>query len=249
MQAIQNDVMSLGAKRLLPHLLAAKPTHPLGAQVMPLLANYEGQMHKDSAQALIVNVWADELTRRLLSPKLGADRFQSLYGKRHFRAALEGILARNDVFWCSQGDCASEVSAALDSALQRIVQRQGADLAHWRWGDWHPAISSHKPFGKVPFLNALFDVRTESAGDLFTVNVGQYWANDLKEPFANRHAASMRAIYDLSAPEQSLFIYQTGQSGHVFDPRSKNMSQAWASGHYRPLQGQSAARHVMTLHP
>jgi penicillin G amidase len=249
MQAIQNDVMSLGAKRLLARLLAAKPTHPLGAQVMPMLAAYDGQMHKDSAQALIVNVWADELTRRLLSPKLGADRFQSLYGKRHFRAALEGILASNDAFWCSQGDCASEVSAALDSALKRIVQRQGSNLAHWRWGDWHPAISSHKPFGKVPFLNALFDVRTESAGDLFTVNVGQYWANDLKEPFANRHAASMRAIYDLSVPEQSLFIYQTGQSGHVFDPRSKNMAQAWASGHYRPLQAQSAALHVMTLNP
>ena len=249
MQAIQNDVTSLGAKRLLPRLLAAKPTHALGAQVMPLLAAYDGQMHKDSAAALIVNVWADELTRRLLTPKLGAERFQSLYGKRHFRAALEGILARNDAFWCAQGDCAREVSAALDSALHRIVERQGSDLARWRWGAWHPAISSHKPFGKVPYLNALFDVRTESDGDLFTVNVGQYWANDRKEPFANRHAASMRAIYDLGAPDQSLFIYQTGQSGHAFDPRSHNMAQAWASGQYRPLQTQSQAHHVMTLHP
>ena len=119
----------------------------------------------------------------------------------------------------------------------------------WRWGAWHPAVSSHKPFGKVPVLNSMFDVRTESAGDLFTVNVGQYWANDLKEPFANRHAASMRAVYDLADLEQSVFIYQTGQSGHAFDPRSRNLSKAWAAGQYRALQQNSLPVHRLVLSP
>ena len=92
-------------------------------------------------------------------------------------------------------------------------------------------------------------MRTESAGDLFTVNVGQYWANDLKEPFANRHAASMRAVYDLADPDHSQFIYQTGQSGHAFDPRSRNMAYAWAHGLYRPLQQQAAPVHHVVLTP
>jgi penicillin amidase len=87
----------------------------------------------------------------------------------------------------------------------------------------------------VPGLNALFDVRVESSGDLFTVNVGQYWANDKTEPFANRHAASLRAVYDLSPAGYSRFIYQTGQSGHVFSPRSRDMSKAWSQGQYRAL--------------
>ena len=249
MQAIQNDLMSLGAKRLLPILQTAKPSHALGPQALQALAGFDGQMRKDSAAALIFNVWADELTRRLLVPKLGAERFQGLYGKRHFRAAVEGALSRNDVFWCGPQGCQVHVSAALDSALSRIAASQGSQLAQWRWGAWHPAISSHRPFGKVPYLNALFDVRTESDGDVFTVNVGQYWANDLKEPFANRHAASMRAVYDLAAPELSVFIYQTGQSGHPFDPRSRSMANAWASGQYRPLQLSSPAVHQLLLTP
>jgi hypothetical protein len=58
----------------------------------------------------------------------------------------------------------------------------------------------------VPLLNTLFDVRTESAGDLFTVNVGQYWANDPKEPFANRHAASIRSLYYFADPETGAVI-------------------------------------------
>jgi penicillin amidase len=249
LQAIQNDVISLGAKSLLPVVLTAKPQHPLGDQALKMLITFDGQMTADSAAALVFNVWADELTRGLLVPHLGADRFKALYGKRHFRAAVEGILKRSDPFWCGAAGCPVQVSAALDRALSRIAAKQGQNMSAWRWGAWHPAISSHKPFGKVPLLNTLFDVRTESAGDLFTVNVGQYWANDPKEPFANRHAASMRAVYDLSDPEQSVFIYQTGQSGHVFDTRSRSMASAWAAGHYRPLQQNSTAVHRLTLTP
>ena len=143
-----------------------------------------------------------------------------------------------------------QVASALDRALDRIAASQGRDVKAWRWGAWHTAISSHKPFGKVPYLNALFDVRVESAGDLFTVNVGQYWANDKQAPFANRHAASMRAVYDLAQPDQSVFIYQTGQSGHAFDPRSRSMAVRWAQGGYVGLQQQpQAVQHRMRLLP
>jgi penicillin amidase len=206
---------------------------------MKLLASFDGHMHAHSSAALILNVWADELTRAVLVPRLGADRFQGLYGKRHFRLALEGILARDDLFWCGKAGCAALVHGAMDRSLDRIVSKLGSDPDRWRWGAWHPAVSSHKPFGKIPGLNALFDVRVESAGDLFTVNVGQYWANDKTEPFANRHAASLRALYDLSPADDSRFIYQTGQSGHAFSARSRDMAQAWAQGQYRALRWSS----------
>lgn len=250
MQAIQNDVLSLGAKTLQAKLGQVSSQHPLAPAALKLLAGFDGQMRTDSAAALVLNVWADELTRGLLVPHLGAERFQALYGKRHFRAAVEGMLDRADAFWCGPAGCPAQVSSALDRALDRIAASQGRDVAAWRWGAWHPAISSHKPFGKVPYLNALFDVRVESAGDLFTVNVGQYWANDKQAPFANRHAASMRAVYDLSETGQSVFIYQTGQSGHAFDPRSRDMAWQWAQGGYRALQQQpTAVLHHMTLRP
>lgn len=250
MQAIQNDVLSLGAKTLQAKLGQVSSQHPLAPAALKLLAGFDGQMRTDSAAALVLNVWADELTRGLLVPHLGAERFQALYGKRHFRAAVEGMLDRADAFWCGPTGCPAQVSSALDRALDRIAASQGRDVAAWRWGAWHPAISSHKPFGKVPYLNALFDVRVESAGDLFTVNVGQYWANDKQAPFANRHAASMRAVYDLSETGQSVFIYQTGQSGHAFDPRSRDMAWQWAQGGYRALQQQpTAVLHHMTLRP
>ena len=82
-------------------------------------------------------------------------------------------------------------------------------------------------------------MRTPSDGDLFTVNVGQYWAGEKYLPFANRHAASLRVVYDLSDLEQSQFIYQTGQSGLVWSDQYSNMKNEWAAGKYRPSAQQA----------
>ena len=249
MSRFQHDVLSLGALAILPYARQARSAHPLAAQAMALLRTFDGQMTRDSAAATILNVWAHELTQDLVATRIGRERFAILYGKRHFRSGVEGMLKRQDAFWCPNG-CTAAIDRAMDKALARLVTEAGPDPALWRWGDLHPAISTHRPFGKVPLLKHLFDLQVASAGDLFTVNVGQYWASERQQPFASRHAASMRAIYDLAQPEQSKFIFQTGQSGHPFDPRSRDMAQDWAGDAYRLLQQRpTAVRHALTLKP
>ena len=248
MARIQHDVLSLGARALLAQARQAKSRHPLAPQALALLRDFEGEMTRDSAAAAVLNVWAHALTQELVAPRIGPARFAALYGKRHFRSGVQGMLQREDPFWCPKG-CDSAIDRAMDQALSQLSTELGPDPTRWRWGDLHPAISSHRPFGKVPVLSRLFDQQVPSAGDLFTVNVGQYWASERQQPFANRHAASMRAIYDLSGSDAQ-FIYQTGQSGHPFDPRSRDMAEAWAGQAYRPLQRQPAqVRHRLLLQP
>ncbi len=250
MQKLQQDVVSLGALALLPYARQVRTTHPLDQQVRELLDRFEGRMDRNTAAGLVLNVWAHELTRDLIGSQIGDARFMSVYGKRHLRSALVGILERQDTFWCGAQGCGPRASQAMVRTLDQLSKRLGSDPTQWRWGKLHVAISSHKPFGKVPVLNRFFDERIESAGDLFTVNVGQYWANDPKEPFANRHAASLRAVYDLADLEQSRFIYQTGQSGHPASHRSRDMAKPWAEGNYRALRLEpSEFLHSLTLNP
>lgn len=250
MQAIQQDVLSLSAQALLVHALRARPSHALGEPVMQLLRGFDSQMRQDSAAAAILNVWAEDLTQLLIKPKVGAERFMGLYGKRHFRAGLQHLLDKPDAFWCPQASCDALISQAMDAAIARMVQWQGNTPADWRWGELHPALSGHRPFAKVAGLSRVFNLSEPSAGDLFTVNVGQYWANEADRPFANRHAASYRGIYDLSREGADLFIYQTGQSGHMLSSRSRDMAGDWANGRYRPLQFEPASiSHTLTLSP
>ena len=250
MQAIHRDVTSLATRRLLPHLQSAQPSHSLAAAAQKQLQGFDGVMDAGKAAPLIFAAWTDELARGLIIPRIGDDRFNATYGKRDYRAALEGILERNDTWWCQPSTCAEQSAAALGRALDRLQAAYGADPARWRWGDAHPALSAHRPFGNVPALARFFDVSVPSHGDAYTVNVGQYNAGEASGPFFNRHAASLRAVYDLADLEQSRFIYQTGQSGLVFSPRYRDMSRTWAETGYRALQRQPAQWvHQLTLIP
>jgi penicillin amidase len=112
------------------------------------------------------------------------------------------------------------------------------------------ALSVHRPFGNVELLARWFDVRVPTGGDTFTVNVGQYWPNDAKSPFASRHAASLRAIYDLADLESSQFMYQTGQSGLVFSSRYRDMAKEWSHTEYRLLRmAPESIPHTLELVP
>lgn len=236
MARIQGDTVSLATRRLLPHLRRAVSSHRLAPDVQALLAGFDGDMRGDSAAALVFSVWVDELTRSLLVPRLGAQRFAALYGKRHFRGVVETALEADDAWWCAPQGCAQHAAQALTRSLERLEALYGGDVRRWRWDVAHPALSSHRPLGNVELLARWFDVRVPTGGDTFTVNVGQYWPNDAKQPFASRHAASLRAVYDLADLERSVFVYQTGQSGLVFSSRYADMSAQWSEMGYRPLR-------------
>lgn len=250
MQKIQGDQLSLATQKLLPYLQKAVSTHPLAAAAQQQLHGFDGTMRADSPAALIFSVWADELTRGLIAPRLGAARFAAMYGKRNFRAMVEDVLQHNDAWWCAPLTCQAQAGAALTRALDRLQALYGSDVATWQWGRAHPAISTHRPFGSVALLARFFDVEVPTGGDAYTINVGQYWANEANMPFASRHAASLRAIYDLSNLENSEFIYQTGQSGLVFSRRYRDMSAEWAAVQYRPLQlSPRQIRHTLVMTP
>jgi penicillin amidase len=94
------------------------------------------------------------------------------------------------------------------------------------------AGGDHRPFSFVPVVSRWFSVAPETPGDGFTVDVGHFFIRDEERPFANRHAASLRAIYDLADLDRSLFIQSTGQSGNILSPWYSNMAERWAKVEY-----------------
>ena len=250
MQALQNDLHSNAMLKLWPHLLNTQAQHPLAGAAMAELKRFDGSMAADQAAPLIGAVWVDELVRGIIAPRIGAARFDAVYGKRDFRAGLEGMLQSDNRWWCGAAGCQVAATQALERTLTRIAATQGNDVSAWRWGQAHMARSKHQPFGQVDALARIFNVTRATGGDTYTVNAGQYNPGDAKTPFVNHQAPSMRAIYDLADLEQSVFIYQTGQSGLVHSSRYRDMADEWATGRYRPLQFQPAQwTHRLTLQP
>jgi penicillin amidase len=84
------------------------------------------------------------------------------------------------------------------------------------------------------------------------VNVGAITIRDEERPFANRHAGSLRAVYDLADLERSLFMQSTGQSGNVLSPWYSSFAERWASVEYITIPTKPDAierAHVLTLKP
>ncbi len=235
-QAMHGDLQSAATVRLLPFLQKTASNHPLAAAAQAQLKAFDGEMRAELAAPLIYTAWVDVFTRQVVGERLGKERFEAMYGKRLFRNAVEGILERNDAGWCGAAGCDAASTRALDTALDQLRKTHGDDVSAWRWADAHPAISIHRPLSNVKSLAPFFEVRTPTGGDPFTINVGQYHLDKLDAPYANRHAASLRAIYDLADLDNSRFIYQTGQSGNVFSGRYRDMSKTWSAVEYRSLK-------------
>ncbi len=258
LRRIQGDVMSLAAQRLLPWLRQAKPTHALGAAAMQRLAAFDGEMRADDAAPLIFAAWAREMTRAVFADEMGGNEaYLRQVGRSDFRAALEGVLERNDAWWCDDKTtpaveaCAELVSRSLDRALDELQQRLGTDIARWQWGAVHQARSEHRPFSMVKALAPWFELRVATGGDNYTINVARHLLKG-DEPYLNEHAASLRAIYDLGDPANSGVMHSSGQSGLVLAPDYRRFVAPWAAvgdlplwgkgEHKLVLQGRSAAK-------
>jgi penicillin G amidase len=253
---MQADVSSRIARELLPAARAAKPASKEGRHAQDLLRGWEGEMAVDSAAALVFSAWYRELTRLVYADELG-DLFRESWEQRgaFMIAAMKG--ERGYERWCDNVNsepketCAAMAAAALDRAAGELAKRYGEPSA-WRWGAAHIAASDHRPFGFVPVVKKLFSITPETPGDSFTVNVGHFFVRDEERPFANRHAASLRAIYDLADLDRSLYMHSTGQSGNVLSPWYSSFAERWAKVDYItiPAKRESiAAAHTLTLKP
>jgi penicillin amidase len=254
--SIQGDTVSRLARELLPVALAAKPKTAEGRDAQAMLKGWNMDMRVDSAAPLVFSAWYRELTRLVYADDLG-DMFAESWDMR--AAFMLSVLKNQGGYakWCddirtpARETCDEQVSKAFDLAAAYLAKQHGEPRT-WRWGAVHVAGGDHRPFSFVPVISRWFSVAPETPGDGFTVNVGHFFIRDNDRPFANRHAASLRAIYDLSDLDKSLYIHSTGQSGNFLSPWYANMADRWAKVQYVTIPAKREAirvAHRLVLHP
>jgi penicillin amidase len=232
--------VSLQVREILPRLLQTKTADADAQQVLRQLGQWNADMTIEGAEPLIVSAWLRELGRLIYADELG-EVFDDAW--EHRASFIYNVLAGTggQGRWCddvntpARESCADLLPRALDLALADLKRRYGNDRKQWRWGDAHFALSEHRPFGRQPLLAKFFDIRVPSPGDTYTINVGRNSLANEAAPFASRHAASLRAIYDLADLDKSVYIHSTGQSGNLFSPLYRNFADRWSRVEYIPM--------------
>lgn len=245
---IQTDTVSEAARTLLPLIardlwFSGEPTaaDPVARQrqlALERLANWNGAMSEHDPEPLIYAAWVRALKRRLTIDELGplgdAVPADPMFIERVYRN-VDGAGAWCDVVQTTPVEtCVEMARRALDDALGELGEAYGQRLESWRWGDAHQALHKHQTLGDVPVLNQLVNIRQSSAGGDETLMRGQSPGNG-PEPYLNTHAAGLRAVYDFSDPDSSVFIIATGESGHLLSRHYDDLSGPWRRGEYIPM--------------
>ncbi|MGY4829496.1 penicillin acylase family protein [Sphaerotilaceae bacterium SBD11-9] len=257
LRAIQADLHSAPTLRLVAQLRKATSAHPQAAAAQRELAAFDGTMAADKAAPLIAWAWTRQLMQGVFRDEMGDPLYERQVAARSFREGLEGVLARNDAWWCDNKatpaaeTCEDQVNAAFTRALDELQAAQGADVSKWQWGRAHMARSEHRPFSRVKPLNRWFELRTPVGGDTYTVNVSRVSLRPdptTGELYLDEHGPSLRALYDLGDPGKSRFMHSSGQSGIVFSPLYSAFVERWARVQDVPVWGGEAKR-TLVLRP
>ena len=243
-KAIQADIRSQAALDLMEHL---RDTHPLteaGQDALARLLRWDGSMDPRRPEPLVFHAWMRELKHRLFDDDFGPLAAEYIDAAERTPFLLNVVAGRARARdWCDDRrtehrveSCTSIAADALDAAVTNLTSESGRDVAGLRWGEAHLAIGEHRPLSGVGGLSRVVELRTPFPGDTYTVNVGAL-SHRPEAPFTTRHAASLRAIYDLGALDtNSLWVQSTGQSGSPFSEHYASMMPLWRDGKYLPMK-------------
>jgi len=252
-RVMQQDIVSLAARDLLPYLLRTKPTNDRARAALDILGAWDGSMDRNSPAPLLFYAWVRALNQALLADELGPD-FVDFQRPRIDR--LVYILSARPA-WCDvvgtepTESCAEIIGAALDIALDDLDARFGGAPGELRWGAAHMARFRHPLLDRVPLLGRAFSYAVEAGGGSYTLNRGGVsFGGRSTEVFEDIHGAGYRAVYDLADPENSRFMIATGQSGNPFSPYYGNLATRWRDGAYFKLgPGGPPPAHRLLLTP
>ncbi len=255
-RAMQHDVVSLAARELLPLMLDAEFTDPRAQQAATLLARWDGAMEADRPEPLLFEAWEREIVRAIAADELG-ELFEEVFSRKP--EFVRQVLTETP-HWCDDvttdavEDCTIIRERSLLAALDFVAARFGDDVGAWRWGEAHMANFRHQSLGQIPLLGDWLDASVPTGGSWATVMRGGTPFGSQSDPFRNVHGAGLRAVYDLSNLEQSVFSMAPGQSDNPFSPYWSHLAEPWAAGEYFPIptswaQAEDAAISRLTLEP
>lgn len=244
MTRIQGDTREPLAEVLVPALMGVDlRDDPFTAQARDLLRAWDGTTPPRGSQAAAAAyfnaVWA-QLMRLTFADEVPADLVAN--GGARYRAVMTTLLADPTNRWWDDQETPG-VAEARDEILRRALVAARGELTRtldkeptaWRWGDLHTWTPLHPVLGQpsVPAaVRWMFDDDPVALpGGSAIVNANGW---DASKGYAVNWAPSMRMVVDLADLDASVWINQTGASGHPFSDHYTDQLADWAAVRSRP---------------
>ncbi|MBU0493121.1 MAG: penicillin acylase family protein [Chloroflexi bacterium] len=235
LQAIQGDVLSLSADRIVPYLLRVTPQNVTEQEVLAHLENWDRLVTADSPGACVFEVWRWHILRDTFGDELG-DLLDLYMGTPQAVTLLESLLATPDSEWFDDTRTAARETwpdiarLSLEHAIDELEARLGPDTTNWAWGRLHTATFESEAAIHPLLALVLNRGPYPRPGDVLTVNVGSY-----NGQYQQRQLPAYRQVVDMANWRESWMVLTVGQSAHPASPHYDDLLPLWLDGHYAPM--------------
>jgi penicillin amidase len=238
--AMHQDALSLRALNCMPALLRVLESSPKPTvyEALAYLRSWDCRMEPDRVGASIFDVFFAHWIKAVVHERFDAKTSALLAGGAEGLAAT--LLVENKAEWFAPGKREQAILAAMETALQTLTKRLGADMAQWTWGNLHIMPLRHILSGRGNLGELLDHGRGPVKGDAHTVcNTGQ------GSQFEARAGANYRLIADMAMSPPGLWAVDCeSASGHPGSRHYGDQFRDWGEGryHFLPLDSDEASR-------
>lgn len=246
-QQIQGDNLNLGAKDIVPYLLASVFHEAKLAKALDALRGWDYQMRIESQPAAVYMGFFNALLRLTFHDDLPDDYWPG--GGADSWLVLRGLLTQPDSAWWDNAHTPpietrdDILRQAFTEGYASLEERLGKTPDQWTWGALHSSTFVNATLGRTGTapIDAMFNRGPfPTAGGSSIVNAtGWNMTRDDRatpgNPYALSSVPSMRMIVDLSNLDNSFTIHTTGQSGHAYHEHYIDMADPWRLIQYHSM--------------
>ena len=228
---LQNDVLSIPARRLVALLAPLNSSEPGAKAALDLLHGWDARENPESPQAALVEVWITRhLDRAFLNAVLPPKAAQAI-GTPDIDVMLDDLEHPGSSLTSEQRD--RLLLSSLSAAYAEMEKLEGADAKLWQWGKLHHSLPEHPMFQAVDgeLMARIQPGPFPAPGGPYTPNASGYRSKD----FQLVVGPSFRMVLDVGNWDNSRAVNYPGQSGNPDDIHYRDLTEMWLSGKYFPL--------------
>jgi penicillin amidase len=255
-ERLQNDYVSLPARRLMRLLATMKSPDQTLHELLAWLGTWDANVLAQSPQAALYGVWISRhLVPAVIDKVAGSmpPRLRGVVSTIHIaeiiglleqpgpRLGADPLQARDDLILSTLAAAAEETRTLL-----------GPDRSKWQWGQLHQTLLDHplSSLADEPQRTHMKLGPVPKDGDANVLGVAEYDPRT----FRTTTGASFRMVLDVGRWDESVAINAPGQAGSWTTPHYGDLFSAWREGRYFPLLYTRAAieratRHKISLVP
>jgi penicillin G amidase len=256
---LQSDDTVRFAADLVPTLLRVKISDPWVVEGQRTLVGWDYNSSAESAAAAYFFAVFSSILKRTFRDEMPTDLWPRS-GDRWY-AVISALIQDPNNPWWDDTNTAGVVEkrddimvAALTDARKELTTRMSRETSGWAWGRMHRLGLRNSSFGSsgIGVVERLFNRGDYAAGG--AGGVINAMAYDDQIDYRVRSGAAMRMTIDMADPDRSVWVNQSGVSGHPYAGHYDDQTKLWATHQTWPFVStlgavEAGTRNRLTLTP